>query len=267
MLDRNIHLKQSNNVISRLSDHGSWMLTALAFSEDTLDMLKTVLDYRSVYNFNIDGHEYGLSPLQCACDRSGSPAIVQELLLHGADPNVTDGHRDTPLFDSIASMGECKNALHAAICLIRYNCNVNQTAAAIPVGQRRVVQISAMDYALIGSNLYAAQVLFLTGVQNASSFVDLISSDIFRTLLPRPLRCTVAERDAFIKQHLAAPRSLFILCRTSIRKALGKGGDHKVGELGLSHKVDEFIRYTDLDRIADRFRDAFQNVPLSQHEP
>ena len=267
LLEMDIQMKSSTGEMNRLSEMADWLFVNLTHSDDMIKNLEVAFEYKERYQLDVESKLYGLTALQWACTRRGKPQIVKVLLANGADPDVVQEYWGSSLFLCISAMTESKSSLEAAIWLIKYNCNMNITKEALMNDEKTLIQTNAMDFALSGLNLYAAQVLLLAGLQNCHPLFSKIRHPNESSLLPTTLRCTKAERDSFIQNHLRTPISLYNMCRVSVRNALGKYADDKIHSLGVSQKVEDFLRFTDLTRIAQRFKEAYENMRLTEPEP
>lgn len=214
-------------------------LSATTFRDSTADErfleITRLLVVRADYDVNFTSSaryhfQFHGTSLKMAVDR-GLVKMVELLLSNGADPDAVDDKNVTPLH-----LAACHNFLTIAKLLIRANCSLD-TCAEVTLFDVRHTSVTPFACALVSGYADFAELILDSGYdirRESTAIIDLITSG--QTVLVNP---DLLERLSYFHNN---PLPLLSLCRSFLRKHLGRDLERKVVQLPVPVGVKNYIR-------------------------
>ena len=204
----------------------------------------------------------GKTVLQMACEQNVDN-IVKLLLKYGADPNLMgkgDEARRTPMFIGLRSLSYNEYGLQFMTSLIKHGCELEKKCLVNLRGVQNKVEVTALEYALYGRNIKAAQLLVAAGARVYNTAYQ--ENRPHKSLVHRNMECTQVDVKKLVESQLNRPLSLYASCRMAIRGIMGLHLDSAVRVLPLARHVQDFISYKALDEMADTFKQSMLDLEI-----
>ena len=209
-----------------------------AAKTNNLNIIKLLVE--AGCNLNKPGH-CGETSLHIAA-KHGGEATIEYLLIHGANPNMTDDNGLTALFHVIKQASQRNNRM--AKTLIQHNACLEKRGRGEFVSQNNRTPVSVLEVSLRVENAIAIQMLITAGCS-----LRKLQKQCMRDILPDPLKNKHPEVYDFLMEAVKSPPQLKQMCRVAIREILGVGIMNKVVGLPIPNSQQDFLMLKDLDNL------------------